>query len=57
MSDAKKLNENLIPKGHNMQDIMYLRHVNEILGRLFEDINSFHSKSSEVLSINISGGS
>ena len=40
-----------------MHGIMYLLHANEILGKLFEDINSFHSESSVVLSINIGGGS
>ena len=45
------------PQGHNMHGIIYLLHANEILGRLFEDNNSFHSESSEVLSINIGGDS
>ena len=36
---------------------MYSLYANEILGKHFKGINSFHSESSEVISFNIGGGS
>ena len=60
MSDAKKSEWKLNweqPQGHNMHGIMYLVHANDILCKHLDYINSFHLESSEVLSINIGGGS